>query len=71
MTQSQLSQGLCSSSSLSRIEDGLQVPGAMMLETIMQEVGMFASAYNLLVSDKEFERLRIATLIRASVARHN
>ena len=71
LTQTQLCQGLCSISTLSRIEDGVQTPNAMLLDTLMQELGMFASAYNLLVSDKEFERLRIATLIRASVARHN
>lgn len=71
MTQTQLSQGLCSTSSLSRIEEGVQAPTAMMFDALMQELGMFASAYNLCVSDKEFERLSVAALIRASVSRHN
>ena len=71
LTQTQLCQGLCSISTLSRIEDGVQTPNAMLLDTLMQELGMFASAYNLCVSDKEFERMRVAALIRASVARNN
>ena len=39
-SQEELSYGICTTSTLSRIENGLQVPGRKILEGLMQRLGL-------------------------------
>lgn len=60
-TQEQLSFGICTAASLSRIENGSQTPGKHILDALLERLGMEESVYNMYVSKEEME---IAGIIR-------
>jgi transcriptional regulator with XRE-family HTH domain len=54
-TQKQICKGLCSTSSLSRIEHNNQVPGRKLFDAILQRLGVNESIYDSYCSRKEME----------------
>lgn len=54
-SQEELSFGICSTSSLSRIENGSQIPGRKIFEALMQRLGISDSLYNAYISREEME----------------
>lgn len=58
-SQEELSFGICSTSSLSRIENGSQVPGRKIFEGLLQRLGVSESIYSVFVSREEMELYRL------------
>lgn len=54
-SQEELSYGICTASTLSRIENGLQVPGKKILEGIVQRLGIGDRIYDVYLSREEQE----------------
>lgn len=54
-SQEELSYGICTASTLSRIENGLQVPGKKILEGIVQRLGIEDRIYNVYLCREEQE----------------
>ncbi len=54
-SQEELSFGICSTSSMSRIENGEQAPGRKIYEALFQRLGISDSIYNIFVSREEME----------------
>ena len=54
-TQEEVSFGICTPASLSRIENGVQTPGRCVLDKLMERLGMENNAFNLFVSKEEME----------------
>lgn len=54
-SQEELSFGICSTSSLSRIENNIQVPGKKLFDALMQRLGVSESIYSAFVSKEEME----------------
>lgn len=54
-TQEEVSFGICTPASLSRIENGVQNPGRCVLDKLMERLGMENNAFNLFVSKEEME----------------
>lgn len=52
-SQEELCYGICTASTLSRIENGLQIPGKKIIEGIMQRLGMDDRIYNIYLSQEE------------------
>lgn len=55
-SQEELSYGICTASTLSRIENGLQAPGKKILEALMQRLGIVDRIYNSYLTPEEMER---------------
>ncbi len=58
-SQEALSFGICSTSSLSRIENNSQVPSKRVFDALMQRMGMSMSIYSAFVSKREMEIYRL------------
>ncbi len=58
-SQEALSFGICSTSSLSRIENNSQVPSKRVFDALMQRMGMSMSIYSAFVSRREMEIYRL------------
>ncbi len=58
-SQEELSFGICSTSSLSRIENNIQVPGKKLFDAIMQRLGVSESIYSAFISKEEMELVRL------------
>lgn len=58
-SQEELSFGICSTSSLSRIENNTQVPGRKIFEGLLQRLGVSESIYSVFVSREEMELYRL------------
>ena len=58
-SQEELSFGICSTSSLSRIENNSQVPGKRLFDALMQRMGVSISIYSAFISKKEMEIYRL------------
>lgn len=54
-TQEDVSFGICTSATLSRIENGAQTPGRYILDKLMERLGMENSVFNIFVSKEEME----------------
>ena len=54
-TQEEVSYGICTPASLSRIENGMQAPGRYILDKLMERLGMENSVFNVFVSKEEME----------------
>lgn len=52
-TQEEVSYGICTPASLSRIENGMQTPGRYILDKLMERLGMENSVFNVFVSKEE------------------
>ena len=64
-TQEEVSYGICTPASLSRIENGAQKPGRLILEKLFERLGTENNLFNSFVSKEEMELyLEIQTLIR-------
>lgn len=64
-TQEEVSYGICTPASLSRIENGAQKPGRLILEKLFERLGTKNNLFNSFVSKEEMELyLEIQTLIR-------
>lgn len=48
-TQEEVSYGICTPASLSRIENGMQTPGRYILDKLMERLGMENSVFNVFV----------------------
>ena len=55
-SQEELSYGICTASTLSRIENGIQAPGKRILEALMQRLGIVDRIYNSYLTAEEMER---------------
>ena len=58
-SQEELSYGICTPSTLSRIENGLQVPGKKILEGLMQRLGIGDGMNHAYLSKEEMERYEL------------
>ena len=58
-TQEELCYGICTPSTLSRIENGLQMPGKKILEAILQRLGIADRVYNIYLSREETEQFEL------------
>lgn len=64
-TQEEVSYGICTTASLSRIENGAQKPGRLISEKLFERLGTENNLFNSFVSKEEMELyLEIQTLIR-------
>jgi transcriptional regulator with XRE-family HTH domain len=63
ISQSKLCKGLCSVSTLSRIEAGERDVDAFILETLLERLGKIPNQYELIVSDFDYEAYRRRTKI--------
>ena len=55
----QVSYGICTTASLSRIENGAQKPGRLILEKLFERLGTENNLFNSFVSREEMERLGV------------
>lgn len=58
-SQEELCFGICSTSSLSRIENNSQVPGKRLFDALMQRMGVSVSIYSAFISKREMEVYRL------------
>ena len=64
-TQEEVSYGICTPASLSRIENGMQAPGRYILDKLMERLGMENSVFNVFVSKEEMELYeRVQEMVR-------
>lgn len=64
-TQEEVSYGICTPASLSRIENGMQTPGRYILDKLMERLGMENSVFNVFVSKEEMELYeRVQEMVR-------
>ena len=64
-TQEEVSYGICTPASLSRIENGMQKPGRLILEKLFERLGTENNLFNSFVSKEEMELYFVTqTLIR-------
>ena len=54
-TQEEVSFGICTTASLSRIENGLQMPGRYMLDKLIERLGYENSVFDMFVSKEDME----------------
>lgn len=54
-TQEEVSFGICTAASLSRIENGVQTPGRFILEKLLERLGIENTLFNVFVSREEME----------------
>lgn len=55
-SQEELSYGICTPSTLSRIENGMQIPGKKILEGLLQRLGIVDQIHNVCLSKAEMEQ---------------
>ena len=70
-TQGELSEGLCSRITLSRIEAGSQDPSRTVFEAIMQRLGLSRSRYNVFADGKELDIYNLRYEIDCELATFN
>lgn len=68
-SQEELCYGICTTSTLSRIENGVQAPGKKILEGLMQRLGIADPIYNSYLSREEMERYEIEEQLTRCLAR--
>lgn len=68
-SQEELCYGICTASTLSRIENGVQAPGKKILEGLMQRLGIVDRIYNSYLSPEEMERYEIEEHLTRCLAR--
>lgn len=70
-SQEELSFGICSTSSLSRIENNCQIPGRTIFEALMQRLGVSDSLFSVYVSREEMEIHKLVQEMAWSLERLN
>lgn len=68
-SQEELCYGICTASTLSRIENGVQAPGKKILEALMQRLGIVDRLYNSYLSPEEMERYEMEEKLTRCLAR--
>lgn len=68
-SQEELAFGICSTSSMSRIETGQQVPGKRLFDALMQRLGVSDSIYSAFISKEEMELYRLTQQLVWSIER--
>lgn len=64
-TQEEVSFGICTPASLSRIENGVQMPGRFILEKLLERLGTENDLFNMFVSREEMELYEtVQTMVR-------
>lgn len=66
-SQEELCYGICTASTLSRIENGQQVPGKKVLEGLMQRLGTVDRIYNVYANKEERERYELEQQLARSL----
>lgn len=66
-SQEELCYGICTASTLSRIENGQQVPGKKILEGLMQRLGTVDRIYNVYANKEERERYELEQQLARSL----
>ena len=56
ITQEELCEGICAPTTLSKIENGIQIPRRKTFEALLQRLGIYAQRYTFPVSNGEMER---------------
>lgn len=69
-TQEELAEGICTTGTLSKIENGSRVPTAGTYEALMQRLGEPASFFSVYVGKKELEVENICRKVLRILARH-
>ncbi|MBP5160298.1 MAG: helix-turn-helix transcriptional regulator [Lachnospiraceae bacterium] len=69
LTLAGLSEGLCSTATLSRIEAGERDPGYLLAASLTERLGMSVKHLEMVLTDEEFDRLEKRRAIDALVAR--
>jgi len=59
ITQEELSFGICTTSNLSRIENGTQIPSRIKYEAFMERLGVAPDVFPSFLSDREIEMFRL------------
>lgn len=67
-TQEQLSFGICTAASLSRIETGAQTPGMHILDSLLQRLGIENEIFDVFESKKEMEICELLDEVTRSIA---
>lgn len=67
-TQEQLSFGICTPASLSRIETGAQTPGIHILDSLLQRLGIEDEIFDVFESKKEMEICELLDEVTRSIA---
>lgn len=70
-SQEELSYGICAVSTLSRIENGLQVPGKKIVEGLMQRLGAANRIYHVYLNQEERERYELEQQLTRSLGSGN
>ena len=70
ITQEELSYGVCTPATLSKIENGIQMPRRKIFEALMQRLGLQTQYYFVPLSSEEMERLNERNARRKSPASH-
>lgn len=70
ITQEELCHGICTQTTLSRIENGVQMPRRKIFEALMQRLGLQMQSYFLPVSQEEMERSNLEYAITRKLS-HN
>lgn len=68
-SQEELCYGICTPSTLSRIENGVQAPGKKILEALLQRLGIVDRIYNSYLSREEMERYEMEEKLTRCLAR--
>ncbi len=71
LSQEELAEGICEPSTLSRIENGSQMPSRKTYEALMQKMGKGGSMFSSFSSRKEMEICRLEMLISEKLANRN
>lgn len=71
ISQEELSFDLCAASTLSKIENGEQVPSRKLVEAIFNKLGFDLPAFSVEISDTERKKLRIERKIKEMVANND
>lgn len=70
-TQEELSYGICTAASLSRIETGVQKPGYKKLDSLLERLGYEKKSINEFISVEEMTVYKLTTKIRESIIQKN
>lgn len=70
-TQEELSYGICTPASLSRIETGVQKPGYKKLDALLERLGYENKSINEFISVEEMNVYKLTTKIRESIIQKN
>lgn len=70
-TQEEVSFGICTPASLSRIENGMQTPGRYVLDKLLERLGTENNVFSTFVSREEMELYEIVQMIARNIADGN